>query len=109
MYLDNARLRKIAKWQKVSHTLIIYWIKQFGHIVQEILDEEVKTLEKTDVEVIEVDEFCIYIKKPQNGGKYSSIWLAVDRNCNKICDFEIGDRSFATYYKLAEGLKRLTI
>jgi insertion element IS1 protein InsB len=30
----------------------------------------------------------------------------VDRNRNKICDFEIGDRSFATYYKLAERLEK---
>ena len=63
MYLDNAGLRKIAKWQKVSHQLIIYWIKQFSHIVQEILLNKATLLTKTDIEVMEADELCTYVKK----------------------------------------------
>ena len=45
-------------------------------------------------------------KKPKNGGKYLWIWIAVDRNNNKICDFEIGDRSFATWLRLALRLEK---
>ena len=63
MYLDNAGLRKIAKWQKVSHQLIIYWIKQFSHIAQEILLNKATLLTKTDIEVMEADELCTYVKK----------------------------------------------
>ncbi len=29
------------------------------------------------------------------------IWIAIDRNRNKIIDFEIGSRNFSTYLKMA--------
>ena len=78
MHLDNAGLRKIAKWQKVSHTLIIYWIRQFKHLVQEVLAEKAKTLEKTDVDIMEVDELCAYVKKnlkmAGNTSGYGLLW-----------------------------------
>ncbi len=34
------------------------------------------------------------------------IWLAVDRNRNKIVDFEVGNRSKRTYFKLAQRLEK---
>ena len=34
------------------------------------------------------------------------IWLAVDRNRNQVVDFEVGDRSGATYARLAYRLKK---
>ena len=43
----------------------------------------------------------IYLKKDQRFW----IWIAIDRNRNKIIDYEIGDRSKWTYYKLYRRLK----
>lgn len=34
------------------------------------------------------------------------IWIAVDRNRNKIVDFEIGNRGFSTYLRMAKRLKK---
>jgi len=33
------------------------------------------------------------------------VWLAVDRQQNRIVDFEIGDRSFSTYFQMALRLE----
>ena len=43
----------------------------------------------------------IYLKKDQRFW----IWIAIDRNRNKIIDYEIGDRSKWTYFKLYTRIK----
>ena len=43
----------------------------------------------------------IYKKRPKNGGEFTFVWIAVDRNKGKVIDFEVGDRSKSTYLKLA--------
>ena len=47
----------------------------------------------------------IYKKRPKNGGKFTFIWIAVDRKTNKVIDFEVGDRTKETYLKLALRLE----
>jgi transposase-like protein len=63
MYLNNVGIRKIAKLQKVSHVLIIYWIKNIAKNVKNMLVKKVDTLTKQDIEILEVDELVTYIKK----------------------------------------------
>ena len=43
----------------------------------------------------------LYKKRPKNGGKFTFIWIAVDRNRGEVIDFEVGGRSKSTYLKLA--------
>ena len=43
----------------------------------------------------------LYKKRPKNGGKFTFIWVAVDRNTGKVIDFEVGDRSKEIYIRLA--------
>ena len=48
----------------------------------------------------------LYKKRPKNGGEFTFIWIAVDRNRGKVIDFEVGDRSKFTYLKLAFRLEK---
>ena len=57
--------------------------------------------------------FALTLKKPYRDkqteewiGEYKWIQLAIDRNKNKIIDFEIGDRSRTTYIALALRLQK---
>jgi len=48
----------------------------------------------------------LYKKRPKNGGKYTFVWIAVDRRSNQVIDFEAGDRTRQTWLKLALGLEQ---
>lgn len=68
MYLNNCGIRKVAKLQKVSHVMVIYWIKKMAKFVQSSLAKKTENLQKSDIEILEVDELVTYIKKNlQNG------------------------------------------
>jgi predicted nucleic acid-binding protein len=54
-----------------------------------------------DIEIMESDELCTYIKKTKERGEFTLIWIAVDKESGEIVDFKVSDRSKATYLKLA--------
>ena len=65
---NNCGIRKVAKLQKVSHVMVIYWIKKMAKFVQSSLAKKTENLQKSDIEILEVDELVTYIKKNlQNG------------------------------------------
>ena len=55
----------------------------------------------------------LYKKKPsqcpKNKAKYTFLWFAVDRDRKQIIDFEVGDRSFATYFQMVLRLQKKKI
>ena len=48
----------------------------------------------------------IYNKRPKNGGEFTFVWIAVDRDSGEVVDFEVGDRSKAAYLRLAFRLEK---
>ncbi len=66
MYINNVGIRKIAKLQKTSHTLVIHWIKKMAKYIRNIINERSANITKEDIEILEIDELCTYIKKNQN-------------------------------------------
>ncbi|MDJ1407858.1 MAG: hypothetical protein MRQ13_05865 [Candidatus Midichloria sp.] len=58
--------------------------------MQEKLDKSCNSTKSLkDIEVLEIDELCTYIKKDQEWKwEYTFIWIAVDRGAGEIIDFE---------------------
>jgi IS1 family transposase len=65
-----------------------------------------KEIKKENVEILEIDEIVTQIKKVKNGGKYTFTWIVVDRNRNKVIDFELRDRTKKTYFRLYHRITR---
>ncbi len=68
MYVNNVGIRKIAKLQKINHVIIIHWIKKMSQYIKikELLLQKTENITKEDIEIVEVDELCTYIKKNLN-------------------------------------------
>ncbi|HJK86605.1 MAG TPA: IS1 family transposase [Candidatus Megaira endosymbiont of Nemacystus decipiens] len=47
----------------------------------------------------------LYKKRPKNGGGFTFVWIAVNRNKSEVIDFEVGDRSKSTYLNLARRIE----
>lgn len=62
MYLEGIGIRSIERLEKVSNTLIIYWIRYFSKMICKELRKSVP--EKVeDIEIMELDELFTYYKK----------------------------------------------
>ncbi|CAK6551620.1 MAG: Transposase [Candidatus Midichloria mitochondrii] len=74
-----------------------------GRYVQEKLDKSCNSTKSLkDIEVLEIDELCTYIKKDQRMEVgYTFILITVDRGAGEIIDFEVGDGSKATHLNLS--------
>lgn len=67
-YLENVGIRSIERRMKVTDTTIIRWIKQFGKIIKDKLQETVNNIDENDfkkenIEILEIDELVTYVKK----------------------------------------------
>lgn len=47
----------------------------------------------------------LYKKRPKNGGEFNFVWIALNRESNKVVDFEVGGSTKTTYLKLARRLE----
>ena len=86
----------------VSHTAVIYWVKKAGEKIKDIAFEERKP-EKVDV--MELDEMCVNLKKSNK----KWIWLAVERASQKIRGFYVGSRETSSFEKLSQIIQRLNV
>jgi hypothetical protein len=59
-------IRAIAEVKGIHNSLVSYWIRQFAKIVKEKIELETKQMEIQNIEIVEVDELCTYIKKNLN-------------------------------------------
>ena len=66
-YLEGIGFRRIERLLGMSHVTVINWVKKAGGKIKDIVFEE-KKAEKVDV--LEMDELCINLKKNQTKGGY---------------------------------------
>ena len=59
-YLEGIGFRRIERLLGMSHVTVINWVKKAGEKIKDIVFEE-KKYEKVDV--LELDELCINLKK----------------------------------------------
>lgn len=79
-YVRGVGIRAIAEVKKVHNSLISYWIRQFFHLVKQKVDEDLSNISvKKDIEILEVDELCTYVKKnlkmAENKRGYGLLWI----------------------------------
>ena len=48
----------------------------------------------------------LYKKRPCYGGKFTFVWITVDRESGEVIDFEVGNTSKETYLKLAFRIEK---
>jgi len=66
MYLNNVGIRKIGKLKRISHVLVIHWIKKMAKYIHKLINEKSSNIQKEDIEIVEIDELCTYVKKNLN-------------------------------------------
>jgi transposase-like protein len=60
-YLRGTGIRAISEVKKISHSLLIYWIKNSAKMTKEKLRQELEKVE--NIEILEIDELFTYVKK----------------------------------------------
>ena len=58
LYLEGMGINAIGRTLELSQQLISYWIKKYGNIIKQLEDTD-----RTEYEVLEVDEMCTFLKK----------------------------------------------
>jgi len=69
LYVNNVGIRKIGFFCKVSHSLVIKWIRSTYKNLSSKIEREGKA-EGREPDVIEMDEIYTYIKKNKSGCQY---------------------------------------
>ncbi|CAK9120320.1 MAG: hypothetical protein F2MM_05415 [Candidatus Midichloria mitochondrii] len=88
--LEDCGIRTIERLTGIHNSQISSWIEGRGRYVQEKLDKSCNSTKSLkDIEVLEIDELCTYIKKTKEWKwEYTFILIAVDRGAGEIIDFE---------------------
>ncbi|MGP1422060.1 MAG: IS1 family transposase [Tannerella sp.] len=97
MYLEGLGFRAIGRILKISHTIVYYWVKEWGERVALPQKEE-------PVSVVELDEMHTYIGSKKT---HCWVWIAVDRFGKRFISFVCGDRSTDTGMKLWKKIKNI--
>jgi transposase-like protein len=64
LYLENCGLRSIERLTGIRHSQISQWIIDAADYIKEELNKASNSVESLkDIEVLEIDELCTYIKK----------------------------------------------
>ena len=63
MYLEGCGIMAIERLEGVPNPLIIQWIRKYSSIIRRKLDDAREAAEKTDVEILELDELFTYCQK----------------------------------------------
>jgi transposase len=66
LYLENCGIRTIERLTGIHNSQISSWIEDGARYVQDKLDKSRNSTKSLkDIEIMEIDELCIYIKKDQ--------------------------------------------
>lgn len=68
-YLEGVGIRGIERRMKVSSSLIIRWIREFSKIIKDKLNKTKVPDNIKDIQIVEIDELCTWIKKSQKATK----------------------------------------
>ena len=75
LYLENCGIRTIERLTGIHNSQISSWIEDGVRYVQEKLDKSrSSTKSLKDIEIIEIDELCTYIKKDQRTAESSPLY-----------------------------------
>ena len=69
LYMNNVGIRKIGFFCKVSHSLVIKWIKSIHKNLSDKIERQEKRKSES-LDIIELDEIYTYIKKNKTGCQY---------------------------------------
>ena len=83
-YLEGIGFRRIERLLGMSHVTVINWVKKAGGKIKDIVFEE-KKAEKVDV--LEMDELCIKIKKTKHKVDMFSGRTNFSANKGILCGF----------------------
>ena len=62
--LRGMSIRQASEYKKIHNSLLSYWLKKSAQITQELIKKEAEKIkDKTDIELVEIDELCTYVKK----------------------------------------------
>jgi transposase-like protein len=104
MYLENVGIRSIERLEDVPSSLIIKWIRRSAEFMSELLMVSAPAEKPEDVEIMEMDDLCSFVKKKQ---RRIFVWTAADRNKGRIADFEVSESlGLPAYGKIAGRLKK---
>lgn len=66
LYLENCGIRSIERLTGIHNSQISLWLEEGARYVQEKLDKSLNSIKSLkDIEILEIDELCTYIKKDQ--------------------------------------------
>ena len=63
MYLEGIGIMSIERLEGVPNPLIIYWLRQYAHILREKLDTVGTLSDMRHIDIVEVDELFSYVQK----------------------------------------------
>ena len=84
MCLEGIGIRSIERLEGVSNPLIIYWIRHLSELLRKEIKRRAMPDKPKDITIVEVDELFTYYKKK---AKQAYVWLAIDRERNKVITF----------------------
>ena len=102
-YLEGVGIRSIERITGIPSPLIVRWIRHASQMLKQELSKSPIPEDVKAIEILEVDElFNILSKKSQK----AYVWLAVDRNRNKIIDIAVSKyRDKWVFVRMCKRLK----
>ena len=94
------------KNESIRNSQVSLWIKQAADCIREELKKTAKNIKSRYIYIRSRWITHIYKKRPANGEKSIYVWVAVNRESGKVIDFEVGDRSKNTYFKLISKIQK---
>ena len=76
MYLNNCGFRRIAAILEIPLATVFSWIKRAGEIVDQMVKD--RKHERESIEILEMDELYIYIKKKSVKHEYGLLLIGTD-------------------------------
>jgi transposase-like protein len=74
-YLEGVGIRSIERMEQVPNPLIIKWIRKFGKIVKQRLNETEIPEDAKKIEIIELDELFAYCQKKLTKSTYGLLLI----------------------------------
>jgi len=74
MYLEGIGIRSISRLEGMSPPLIVHWIRQSSELIREKLAEARAVCEKSDIQILELDELFSYVQKNETGSISGLVW-----------------------------------
>jgi insertion element IS1 protein InsB len=104
LYTEGLGLRAIERLENIPSSLLVHWIRGFSRMIREKLCTTAIPEDAKEVEILEVGELFTYYQKKT---KKAYVWLAVDRNRNKIINITVSKkRDKSVFVRIAQRLER---